>query len=444
MHGNAMTKSTWKRPSTVVRSTVYRVAVGRFIILSWIFMAGFSAMMLAQNCSKTSTGLRPLSELGTTPYFGYQGGLYPNGMNESPSAHNAAGIELAQSIVPLSATGAVDQEAGRIVLLSIGMSNATQEFSLFKSMTDQDPAKNAKLVIVDGAQGGQTASIISSPSANFWNVIDQRLTAAGVTREQVQIAWVKEANANPTQPFPQHAVMLQGHLESIARILKTRYPNIKLAYWSSRTYGGYATTTLNPEPYAYESGFAVKWLITKQIENDTSLVFQGSNARAPWLAWGPYLWADGTVPRSDGFSWDCSDFQSDGTHPSTSGRQKVANALLSFFKTNPTTTVWFLKPTPVSTEQLDLALLESFVLNQNFPNPFNPSTTITYQIPHEGSVSLRVFNVLGKEVALLAEGTHQAGEHRVRFDASALTSGVYFYRLQSGILVLQKTMTILK
>ena len=439
-----MTKTIWKRLSSVVQSTVYQGAVGRFIILSCIFMAGFSAMMLAQNCSKTSTGLRPLSELGTELYFGYQGGLYPNGLNESPSAHNAAGIELAQSVVPLSASGAVEQEAGSIVLLSIGMSNATQEFSLFKSLADQDPAKNTKLVIVDGAQGGQTASIISNPSANFWSAIDQRLTAAGVTREQVQVAWVKEANANPTQPFPQHAVMLQGHLESIARILKARYPNIKLAYWSSRTYGGYATTTLNPEPYAYESGFAVKWLITKQIENDTSLVFQGSNARAPWLAWGPYLWADGTVPRSDGFSWDCSDFQSDGTHPSTSGRQKVANALLSFFKTNPTTTAWFLKPTPVSTEQLDYTLPESFVLSQNFPNPFNPSTTITYQIPHDGSVSLRVFNVLGKEVALLAEGTHQAGEHRVRFDASALTSGVYFYRLRSGNLVLQKTMIILK
>lgn len=439
-----MTKTIWKRPSPVVQSTVYHGAVGGFIIFLCIFMAGFSAMMLAQNCSKTSTGLRPLSELGNNLYFGYEGGLYPNGLNESPSDHNAAGIELAQSIVPLSASGTVDQEAGGIVFLSIGMSNATQEFSLFKSLADQDPAKNAKLVIVDGAQGGQTALIISNPSANFWSVIDQRLTAAGVTREQVQVAWVKEANANPTQPFPQHAVMLQGHLESIARILKARYPNIKLAYWSSRTYGGYATTTLNPEPYAYESGFAVKWLITKQIENDTSLAFQESNAQAPWLAWGPYLWADGTVPRSDGFSWDCSDFQSDGTHPSTSGRQKVANALLSFFKTNPTTTPWFLKPAPVSIAQLDYALPESFVLNQNFPNPFNPSTTITYQIPHDGPGSLRVFNVLGKEVALLVEGTHRAGEHRVRFDVSALTSGVYFYRLRSGNLVLQKAMIILK
>ena len=85
-----MTKTIWKRLSSVVQSTVYQGAVGRFIILSCIFMAGFSAMMLAQNCSKTSTGLRPLSELGTELYFGYQGGLYPNGLNESPSAHNAA------------------------------------------------------------------------------------------------------------------------------------------------------------------------------------------------------------------------------------------------------------------------------------------------------------------------------------------------------------------
>ena len=70
-----------------------------------------------------------------------------------------------------------------------------------------------------------------------------------------------------------------------------------------------------------------------------------------------------------------------------------------------------------------------FDLSQNYPNPFNPSTTITYQIPFDGSVSLRVFNVLGKEVAILAEGAHQAGMHSVNFDASALASGMYFYRI---------------
>ena len=144
-----MAKTIWKQPSPVVQSMAYYVAVGRFIILSCIFMAGFSATMLAQNCSKTSTGIRPLSELGMELYFGYQGGLYGNGLNESPSAHNAAGIELSQSIVPLSASGTVDQEAGRIVFLSIGMSNATQEFSQFKRLADALPERTRHLEMHD-------------------------------------------------------------------------------------------------------------------------------------------------------------------------------------------------------------------------------------------------------------------------------------------------------
>lgn len=79
-------------------------------------------------------------------------------------------------------------------------------------------------------------------------------------------------------------------------------------------------------------------------------------------------------------------------------------------------------------EQVNLVPL-TFFLGQNYPNPFNPFTTITYQIPFAGSVSLRVFNVLGKEVAILAEGIRQAGMHSVNFDASALAGGMYFYRI---------------
>jgi hypothetical protein len=221
------------------------------------------------------------------------------------------------------------------------MSNTTQEFSAFKMLADTAAVKNPKLTIVDGAQGGQTAAIISDSNANFWNVIDQRLASAGVTRQQVQVAWVKEANASPTQGFPRHAQILDSQFVLIARILKIKYPHIKIAYWSSRIYAGYATTNLNPEPYAYENAFAVKWTIERQVNGDTLLRYSGTNPKAPWLSWGPYLWADGLIPRNDSLIWLCSDFSSDGTHPSPNGRLKVARMLLNFFKTDPTAVPWF-------------------------------------------------------------------------------------------------------
>jgi hypothetical protein len=350
-----------------------------------------------------------------------------------PTSHDSLGTVFASQVRPLNAAGVVDSAAGKIVLLSIGMSNATQEFSMFKMMADTDRVKNPLLVIVDGAQGGQTASAIANPSAMFWDTIAVRLSRAGVTAQQVQVAWVKEANANPTQAFPVHAQMLQSDYESIARILKSKYPNIKIAYYSSRIYAGYATTSLNPEPYAYESGFAVKWLIEKQINGDPSLAPTGTNSPAPWLAWGPYLWADGMTPRAgDGLVWQCSDFAQDGTHPSATGRQKVASLLLTFFKTEPTATAWFLRPSATTVEKEQRGIPQQLVLHQNYPNPFNPATTIRFSIPQSGYTTLCVFNAVGVEVARLVDEELLAGEHSALFNPTGLASGMYFYRLQSG------------
>jgi hypothetical protein len=73
-----------------------------------------------------------------------------------------------------------------------------------------------------------------------------------------------------------------------------------------------------------------------------------------------------------------------------------------------------------------------FFLGQNYPNPFNPSTAITFQLPERGTVSLKVFDTVGRDVATLVSGTMQAGEHTARFDAKDLASGIYFYRLTAG------------
>ncbi len=85
-----------------------------------------------------------------------------------------------------------------------------------------------------------------------------------------------------------------------------------------------------------------------------------------------------------------------------------------------------------------------FHLSQNYPNPFNPSTTIGYGVPRRSAVLLTVFNVLGQDVATLVEGQQEAGYYNVKFDASGLSSGVYFYRLTAGDYVAVKKFLLLR
>jgi hypothetical protein len=94
--------------------------------------------------------------------------------------------------------------------------------------------------------------------------------------------------------------------------------------------------------------------------------------------------------------------------------------------------------------QRELAFPETYALEQNYPNPFNPSTTIRYSIPEAGYVSLRVYNLLGQEVAGLIDYEQAAGTYTVRFDGSSLSSGVYLYRIRCGNFVQVHKMMLLK
>jgi lysophospholipase L1-like esterase len=256
-----------------------------------------------------------------------------------PGGHLTEGLARARAVGPLDSSGA-PSASGKYVFISIGMSNTTQEFSTFKPMADTDGSRDPRLVIVDGAQGGVTALDWSNPGCSCWNQINARLQSIGVTAAQVTTAWIKLADRQPSEGWPLHAEKLRDNIVRVLQLLPSRFPNLKLAYLSSRIYAGYATTTLNPEPYAYQSGFSVRWTIEEQLRG--RLLFDGATPAAPWLAWGPYLWADGTSPRSDGLSWACSDLSSDGTHPSNTGRQKVAMRLLDFLRMDPTAREWYL------------------------------------------------------------------------------------------------------
>jgi len=185
-----------------------------------------------------------------------------------------------------------------------------------------------------------------SPDANAWKVTDRRLGAAEVTHPQVQVAWIKLANKGPRGDLEQHGRTLQRDTQAVVANAKARFPNLRIAYLSSRIYGGYTRGALNPEPYAYESAFVCRWLIQDQIKGKAELNYDPAKGtvKAPLLVWGPYLWADGTKPRAgDGLVYLREDLRGDGTHPSDPGQEKVARLMLAFYKSDPLARSWFAK-----------------------------------------------------------------------------------------------------
>jgi hypothetical protein len=393
------------------------------------------AIAVASNCNGTQTGLIPLTALGAGTYQGHMGGLYPGGSNTRPPAHDATGLAVANAIASVDTFGNADPN-GRVVMISIGMSNCTQEFSTFVPLSNADASRDPNVRVIDCARGGQTASLIKSPTSAYWDTVDTRLRGVGSSPAQVQVAWIKEANAGPTTGFPAATTTLMQDLGSVVRTLKDHLPNLKIAYLSSRTYAGYASTALNPEAYAYESGFAVKWLIEGQIAGEDSLNHDPGQGpvESPWLAWGPYLWADGLDPRpGDGLTYACADFvASDGTHPSISGRAKVANLLLDFLQTDATARPWYLAATasvtPAAAAVLPLTLA---------PNPTVRDVEVSFTARPGEPWRLDVLDLAGRRVRELGEGVGDGSAQVMRWDArdgrgGRLRAGVYWVRLESG------------
>lgn len=283
--------------------------------------------------------LTPLTDfIGESRYEGQDGGLYGGGANEPPAALREKAIAELARIQPLDAAGKPAAD-GKIVFISISMSNATQEFSRFKQMADRSDQKAAHTVVVDCAQGGQAMAEWAPPDAQPWQVAGRLLENAKVSPLQVQVAWVKLANKGPSGTLEEHGRKLEADTLRVLQNAKARFPNLRIAYLGSRIWGGNAKGGLNPEPYAYESAFPARWLIQRQMKGDDAEL---TLEKTPLLLWGPYLWAEGQHGRKiDDLKWLPGDFSGDGVHPSESGRDKVGKLLLDFVTTNPLAKGWF-------------------------------------------------------------------------------------------------------
>lgn len=111
---------------------------------------------------------------------------------------------------------------------------------------------------------------------------------------------------------------------------------------------------------------------------------------------------------------------------------------------NSLTNINFNFGNPIGIQTIGTEIPSSYILNQNYPNPFNPVTQITYGLPKSGSVKVAIYDILGKEVAVIINGHQDAGKYRFDFNASGLSSGIYFYQLEAGNFTDTKKMVVTK
>ncbi|KKQ25362.1 MAG: hypothetical protein US39_C0008G0025 [Microgenomates group bacterium GW2011_GWC1_37_12b] len=361
-----------------------------FLLFALFFLNNPSVSRAQTVCTSSDVSISlPLTDLGTGEYYrltdtnpltyiptGIIGGLYPGGSNIRPPAHEASGVGIAQSIQPLGSSGLPDPN-GKIGMISAGMSNTQMDFQEFMGTVSADPNINPKLVVTNGAIGGGIIEAWVDPNytdtnpvyQTIWQNFDDHIASAGLTRAQVQVVWAKVTQLQYKTQFPQDMQALTDMYVTLAQELKSRLPNLKIIYFSSRTRSYNYMTGLAPEPTAFENGFAVRWLVERQINGDPALNYNPDNGSviSAYISWGPYLWINGNTPRSDTRVWLASNLVGDCTHPSTAGLDYVSGTagpqgvsmMMEFFKTDTTSAPWFLysgvptpTPTPILSETL--------------------------------------------------------------------------------------------
>ena len=139
------------------------------LLLIFLLLVGQTSYSQA-NCANDSTGLIPINDLGTGYYSvnGLQGGLYPNGSNYRPSAHMSTGLSYASQVLPCDTNGIVDTANGKIVMMSIGFSNPSMEFSTFIPLANAFSGVNPKLEFINGAKPTYGTNVIDDPGNSYW------------------------------------------------------------------------------------------------------------------------------------------------------------------------------------------------------------------------------------------------------------------------------------
>lgn len=418
----------------------------RNFTITILFIASSFISFSQLPCENDTTGLKSLIDLKFGYYLGYQGGLYPGGLNNMPFSHYSAGMNVSRKVLPRDTNGNVDWVDGQVVMVSMGASTAGNAFNHFKSIANASPLVNHCLKIVNCTVGSKGLEIMYDTLVNNWywedNIIVD-LDSASVSAKQVQVVWIMATSRVDTilfWPFQPRAVT--DRYETLMGVLISKFPNLQMVFLSGFPYGDYADPAkefygMIKEPSSYWNNWSVKWLVERQINNDPDLKFTSPGRTSPYLCWGPHLWADGLrANATDGLFWNCMvDFKPDGGgyHLSDIGKEKEGDILMDFFLTSPLATNWFRQnPRWVSCDSAFRNAPEMSDMELNvFPNPNNGYFNFEFINAPVESADIDIFNYLGESVYrkhIFVNSDYFLDE----IDISYLPSGLYHLTAKSG------------
>lgn len=371
------------------------------------------------DCENDTTGRIPIVDLLTSNYEGYQGGLYPGGTNAMPLAHADSGVAFANSLMPINFDGEVDTMFGKTVFLALGSASAGKAFNKFFTTYQNAGYGDSCLRIINACMEEYSLRDMYGANSdnNYWKDVNDFLQIADLKKKQVQVVWLMTPSYSDTVTTTSAYIdSMHNAYVDVLRKLKNELPNVKLLFISGLQYGGY-TNPLAPnalslmEPAPYLQDFAIKSVITAQIEGDTMLRYSGDEAEAPWVAWGPNFWADGRNFRDfDMLRWLCPgdyDMDANGFLLDGGGLEKISDDLYGFFTTSPMTTPWiFGQPYDCFTEveipeeeTIDTAVIPENEVLWITQNPVKGVVKFTIDLETDDKAQVYVFDMVGQEVS---------------------------------------------
>lgn len=288
----------------------------------------------------------PIDVIGTGTFRDSIGGLYPDGSNVPSGTYAGDLLAASQSIVPLDTFGnpAKTGKLAKVTFISLGGSTGGHNMKALKNKTLGNPLTNPKLQLLSCNNGSGNASIndITNQGAIYWAHVSKILKGGKSSYRQVQVIYLETEDSSASVTWPARPNRVKDLLETSLRVLKQKFPNLKIVYTLGRTKTFASKAMWNREPSPYYFGWAAKWAIQDQINGVPGTEYKGENAVAPMLAWGFYQWADSLPRQTDGFYWRKS-LTADGLHANEVGQDTLSNRFQQFLLTDPYASTWYAK-----------------------------------------------------------------------------------------------------